>query len=388
MLNLDFTEEQNMLREMVRGLCTQYAGDEAIRELEDDPTGYSTEMWSQLSELGLLGLMLPEAHGGSGSGPLDGVVLYEELGRSLAPTPHLESCVMSAVALLEAGSTEQISSLVPGIASGETIVVPAWLEPNNSFGPRGVQMRAEANGDGFVLNGTKEAVRFGSAADSLIVLARTGDPDDAVDLFLVDPNAEGVSLDQRMSISSDARYRVDFANVAVSAADRIGESGSGWATWSKVMDQVMVFTAALANGGNEYALEITVQYSKDREQFDKPLGAFQALAHDMANAKTAVDGAKLLNYEAAWALGQELDPNTEPTQTETSKSVTQLAAMSKLFSCNSYRDTTAMAQQIFGGVGFTIEYEIQMYFRRAKALQVSFNDTRRCEDLIAAEVLD
>jgi alkylation response protein AidB-like acyl-CoA dehydrogenase len=388
MLNLEFTEEQEMLREMVRGLCTQYAGDDQIREVEDDPTGYSAELWGQLGELGLLGLMLPEEHGGAGSGPLDGVVLYEELGRSLAPTPHLESCVMSAGALLEAGSDEQVASLLPGIASGEAIVVPAWVEPNNSFGPRGVQMRAAAAGDSFVLNGTKEAVRFGSAADKLVVLARTGDADTDIDLFLVDPNSAGVTMEQRMSISSDARYRVDFDNVTVSASDRIGAAGSGWETWSKVMDQVMVLAAAFANGGNEYALEITVQYSKDREQFDKPLGAFQALAHDMANAKTAVDGAKLLNYEAAWALGQELDPNVEPSKSETSKSVTQLAAMSKLFSCNSYRDTTAMAQQIFGGVGFTLEYEIQLYFRRAKALQVSFNDTRRCEDLIAAAVLD
>ena len=142
-----------------------------------------------------------------------------------------------------------------------------------------------------------------------------------------------------------------------------------------VMNDAMILQAAYANGGNEHALDITVQYSKDREQFDKPLGAFQALSHDMADAKTALDGSKVLNYEAAWAhsLGRP---------------VTKLAAMSKLFACNSYRDTTAMAQQIFGGVGFTLEYEIQLYFRRAKQQQITWNDTRTCEDLIAAAVLD
>ncbi len=381
MLNLDFTEEQDMLREMVRGLCTKYADNEQIREIEDDPLGYSQDLWDQLAELGLLGLMLPEEYGGAGSSTLDGVVLYEELGRSIAPTPHLESCVMSAGAILAAGSDSQKSDYVTRIASGETILVPAWLEPDNSFGPRGVQMTAAASGDSFVLNGTKESVRFGSSAERLVVLARTGDAETDVDLFLVDPNASGVTMQQRMSISSDARYRVDFHDVSVSKADRIGAAGTGWATWSAVMDQVMVLSAANANGGSEYALEITVQYSKDREQFDKPLGAFQALAHDMANAKTAVDGSKLLNYEAAWSLGKAAGRDTE-------QPVTKLAAMSKIFACNTYRDTTAMAEQIFGGVGFTVEYEIQLYFRRAKALQGSYNDTRRCEDLVAAAVLD
>jgi alkylation response protein AidB-like acyl-CoA dehydrogenase len=178
-----------------------------------------------------------------------------------------------------------------------------------------------------------------------------------------------------MSISSDTQYRVELDRVRVTAADRLGAAGSGWATWSGVMADGMILAAAQAVGGADYALEITVQYSKDREQFDKPLGAFQALSHYLADAKTAVDGARLLVYEAAWAhsLGRPLD---------------RLAPMAKLFACNTYRDVTAMAQQIFGGVGFTLEYEIQMYFRRAKQLQISWNDTRRCEDLVAAAVLD
>ena len=178
-----------------------------------------------------------------------------------------------------------------------------------------------------------------------------------------------------MSISSDTQYRVDFDGVKVSAADRIGAAGTGWTTWQKVLDDVMILQAAYANGGCEHALDITVQYSKDREQFDKPLGAFQALSHYMADAKTALDGSKVLNYEAAWAHS-------------IGRPVTKLAAMSKLFACNTYRDTTAMAQQIFGGVGFTVEYEIQLYFRRAKALQLNWWNDRECEDRIAAAILD
>lgn len=375
MLNLDFTEEQDMLREMVRGVLGQYASGESIRAFEDDPVGYSPELWSQLAGLDLLGLLLPAEYGGSGMSMLEGVIVYEEIGRALAPSPHLVSCVASAGALVRAGSDAQREEWLARMVKGDVIITPAWLEPDNSFGPAGVQVRAEADGDGFVLSGTKFHVYFGSAAERLLVLARTGDGDDAVDLFLVDPKADGVTLSQRMSISSDTQYRVDFDGVKVTAADRVGGPGTGWATWSAVMDEVMILCAAQANGGCEHALDITVQYSKDREQFDKPLGAFQALSHYMADAKTVLDGAKVLTYEAAWAHSK-------------GHSLAQLAPMAKKFSCVSFRDTTAMAQQIFGGVGFTLEYEIQLYFRRAKQLQISWNDERRCDDLIATAILD
>jgi len=378
MLNLDFTAEQDMLREMVRGLCAQHSPQEEVRRLEDDPVGWSPGLWQQMAELGLVGLMLPEEHGGAGSSLLDGVVMYEELGASLAPTPHLESSVIAAGALLRAGSGAQRADWLPRIASGEAVVVPAWLEPGNTHGPRGVQLRAEPDGDGFVLSGTKVLVRFAGGADALLVLARTGDEPGAVDLFLVDRSVPGLTVDQRLTIASDAQFRVELDAVRVPEAARVGAAGSGWATWEEVMVDAMVLAAAAANGGAAHTLDITVEYAKQRHQFDKPLGAFQALAHDMANARTAIDGAKLLTYEAAWARGNE----------GAAGDATKLAAMAKLFACNTYRDTTAMAQQIFGGVGFTLDYEVQLYFRRAKALQLSFNDTRRCEDLIAAAVLD
>ena len=375
MLNLDLTEEQEMLREMVRGVCAQSASLEVVRAMEDDPVGYPTDLWAQLAELDLLGLLLPAEYGGSEMTMLEGVLVYEEFGRSLAPTPHFVSCVLSAGALVRAGSDAQRAEWLPRIAKGEAILTPAWLEPENGFSPRGVQVAATASGDGFVLSGTKMHVQFASSADRMVVLARTGPGDTDVDLFLVDPAASGVTLTQKMSISSDTQYRVDLDGVAVAASDRIGDAGTGWATWQQVMTEGMILSAALAIGGAEHALDIKVQYSKDREQFDKPLGAFQALAHNMADAKTAVDGGRILVYEAAWAhsMGRPLD---------------RLAPMSKLFACNTYRDVTAMAQQIFGGVGFTLEYEIQLYFRRAKQLQIMWNDTRRCEELIATAVLD
>ena len=374
MLNLDFSEEQDMLRDMVRGVCAQLSPLEKVREMEDDPDGVARELWEQLGELGVTGLMIPEEFGGSGMSLIEGVVVYEELGRSLAPVPHFVSCVLGAGAILAGGSDEQKSTLLPGLASGATIITPAWLEPENGFSPKGVQATATVEGDEVTLNGSKMHVYFARAADQLLVLARTGDAPTDVDLFLVPTDTPGVTLDQRMSISSDTQYRVELADVRVPVASRIGAAGSGWATWDKVMLEAVILASAQAMGGAEHALEITAQYSKDREQFDKALAEFQAISHDLADARTELDGGKILVYEAAWAQSRGDD-------------ISRLAPMAKLFSGRVYRDLTAMAQQIFGGVGFTLEYDIQLYFRRAKQLQLSWWDITTCEERVAESVL-
>jgi alkylation response protein AidB-like acyl-CoA dehydrogenase len=374
MLDLEFSEEQEMLRETVRGVCRTYASVEVVREMEDDPVGYPAELWKQLAQLDLIGLTLPEAYGGSGMTSLEACVVYEELGRSLAPTPHFVSAVMAGGVLAAAGSDAQKTEWLPRIASGESILTCAWLEPAGGYTAAGVQTTATPDGDGFVLSGTKWHVSFASSAERLVVLARTGDGD-AIDLFLVDPTAGGVSLDQQLTIASDTQYAVTLDGVRVDAGARIGDAGTGWATWNTVMLDGAILLAAQAIGGAQYALEITTQYAKDRHQFDKPLGAFQALAHYLADAKTVIDGGTILVREAAWARSLDRD-------------VSQLAPMAKLFACKAFRDVTAMAQQLFGGVGFTLEYEIQLYFRRAKQLQISWWDSRHLEELVAASVLD
>jgi len=252
---------------------------------------------------------------------------------------------------------------------------PAWFEPENSCAPAGVQVRAVADGGGFSISGTKRHVAFAAASSRLVVLARTGEAPDDVDLFLVDPTAAGVTLTQQHSIGSDAQFRVDLVDVHVGADDRIGEPGSGWRTWDAVLHDGCILLGAQAMGGAKYALDITVQYAKDRHQFDKPLGAFQALAHYLADAATTVDGGTTLVHEAAWARSS-------------GRPVDRLAPMAKLFACQTFRDVTAMAQQIFGGIGFSVEFDIQLYFRRAKQLQISWWDTRYLEELVAASVLD
>jgi alkylation response protein AidB-like acyl-CoA dehydrogenase len=374
-MELDFTPEQELLRDAVRGVCAKHATLDVVRQMEGDPVGYPEQLWAQMSETGLLGLTLPERWGGSGMSMLDAVVVYEELGRALAPSPHFVSSVMSGGVIASAGTVEQREGWLAPIAAGEVVVTPAWLEPGRGFGPVGVQLSATPDADGWRLSGTKRHVEYAGAADRLLVLARCGAGPDGVVLLLVDPRGDGVTLTAESTVASDSQCRVDLDAVYVPGGAVVGAPGAGWSAWEQVMGDGIVLLAAQAVGGARYALDITVQYAKDRFQFDKPLGAFQAIAHYLADALTRVDGAETLVWEAAWARS-------------TGRSTARLAPMAKLFACQTFRDVTAMAQQVFGGVGFTVDYDIQLYFRRAKQLQLSWWDARYLEEVVAAEVLD
>lgn len=377
MLNLEFSGEQEMLRTAVRDLLQDHCSPDVVRAMEDDPVGFPPKLWQLLGEMDIIGLLIPETWGGSGMSLLEGVVLYEEFGRALAPIPHFVSAVMAAGVLGSAGTGAQQNEWLPGLARGERIVTVAWLEPESGFGPGGVQLRATAKDGEYVLNGTKWHVPFAGAADAMIVLARSepGNGPEGISLFLVPSDAPGIRQHQQLTVASDTQYQITFDDVLVTQGMRIGQEGSGWQTWEMVMRDGIVLLAAQAIGGARKALDLTVQYAKDRHQFDKPLGSFQAIAHYLADAVTAVDGGEQLVHEAAWARAAG-----RPNQ--------QLAPMAKLYACQTFRDVTAMAQQVFGGIGFTLEFDIQLYFRRSKALQLSWWDTRYLEQLVAAAVLD
>ena len=188
-MDLDFSEEQEMLREMVRGVSGEYASLDVVREMEDDPTGYPAELWKQLSELGVLGLLVPEKYTGSGQSMLEAAIVYEEFGRALVPSPHFASCVMSAGVLQLTGSEDQKQEWLPKIVSGEAILAPAWIEPESGFGARGVQLQAKLEGDEYRLSGTKRHVPFASSATRFVVLVRTGDGEE--DGSLVRNNVKG-----------------------------------------------------------------------------------------------------------------------------------------------------------------------------------------------------
>jgi alkylation response protein AidB-like acyl-CoA dehydrogenase len=347
-----------------------------VRKLENDPIGYPPSLWTQFAEQGLLGLLIAESYGGSGMTMIDAAIVYEELGRALAPSPHFVAAVLAAGLIGRSANEELKADWLPRIATGDAIVSVASLEPNGSYAPSGISLSATSDGDGWVLSGTKQHVPYALAAGTLIVLARadSGSDGDGVIAVLVDTTAPGVTLTQQLTVASDAQFKVDLDNVKVSADAVVHAPGAAWPAWHDTMLDGLVLVAAQAAGGARAALELTVDYSRTREQFDKPLAAFQALSHYMADAATAVDGAQTLAWEAAWARSE-------------GRSIEKLAPMAKAFACQTYRKVTATGVQIFGGNGFTVEFDIQLFFRRAKSLQLNNWDERYLNELIADSVL-
>ncbi|MCF2528391.1 acyl-CoA dehydrogenase family protein [Yinghuangia soli] len=374
-MDLTFSEEQEVLRDTVRGLAARHADLSVVRAMEEDEKGYPAGFWAKLGESGLVGLTIPEKWGGSQMSMLDAVVVYDELGRALSPSPHFASSVMAGGVLTAAGTDEQRQEWLPKIADGSAVVTTAWVEPDRGYGPKGVALTAARDGDGWVLSGVKRHVPYANSADRILVLARTGTGAEDITLFLLDPTAAGVTLTAQRTVASDTQHRLDLDGVRVGPDAVVGNVDGGWPVWSEVLHDGIILLAALAVGGARRVLEITVDYAKTRQQFDKPLGAFQAIAHNLSDAVTAVDGAETLVWEAAWARDNGRD-------------VAKLAPMAKLFACKTYREVSDLAVHVHGGMGFTVECDVQLFFRRAKSLQLNWWDDRYLEELIAKQILD
>ena len=366
-MDLKWTDEQDALREAARDFCGKHASPDVVRSLEDDPAGYRDDTWRELAKMDLLGLTIPDAYGGVGQTALETVILYEEFGRALLPSPHLVSCVVGAGLLFAAGSEDQKQEWLPEIARGEKIVSVAWQEPERSATAAGIAMRA----DGGTLSGEKIMVPFASSADRLIVLARTGEAATDVGLFLVDPSAN-TTLRHTKNLASDASYLVTFEGAAV---EPIGDPTKGWAAFDDVMVDGLIALAAYASGGAEAAHAMAVTYAKERMQFGRPIGSFQAIAHPLAESITEIHGGRVLAHEAAWARAAGKDAST-------------LAAMAKLVCGESFKRVTKLGQQVFGGIGFTRDIDMQLYFRRAKQLELNWFDPRVLEERIAIAELD
>jgi alkylation response protein AidB-like acyl-CoA dehydrogenase len=358
-MDLAFTEEQEMLRRTVRELCAKQSSPDIVRALEKDERGYSPEFYAQLVRTDLLGLTIPEEYGGAGQTALENIVVYEELGRALAASPHLGSAVIGAGVLLAGGSDQQKKEWLPKIVSGEAILAPAWLEAGGSCGPDAVHATAKNDR----ITAEKVMVSFANSATRLIVTAKDGDK---IGLFFVEP--KDVSLTPVNTIALDAEFNATLDNAP---AERIGE----WDAWEGASADALIALAGYATGGAERALEMAIDYAKEREQFGRKIGSFQGIAHPLADMATEIQGGKVLAYEAAWARahGKPLGP---------------LAAMAKMYTADVFKRATKLGQQVFGGIGFTLEIDMQLYFRRAKQLELQWWEPRYLERVIAAAELD
>jgi alkylation response protein AidB-like acyl-CoA dehydrogenase len=359
-MNFGFTEEQEFLRSTAREFLANECPMTLVREIaENDPKGYRPDLWKQMAELGWLGLLVPEEYGGAGLGFVDLVVILEETGRALLPSPFLAN-LQGTLALLRAGTETQRKEILPRIAAGEEILSFAITEEAGTENPEELEARAEKSGSSYRLTGTKLFVPHAASADRLVVVARTAPGDGPLSLLLVDPKGEGVTVTPLESM--DLTSRIAEVRFDSAPAELLGEENAGGPAWEWVRDRTLVALSAEAVGGSEKVLEDSVQHAKDRIQFGKPIGVHQAIKHKCADMLIEVESSKSITYYAAWCIAQETDD------------APLAAAMAKAYTSDAYRHTSAENIQIHGGVGFTWEYDCHYFFKRAKAVEVTYGD--------------
>lgn len=376
-MDLGFTESQQMLKNSAREFLQRECPYTYVREMEVNDAGYTPEFWKKMAEMGWMGLALPEEYGGTGGSFLDLCVLVEEMGRALVPGPFFSDIVLGALTILDAGSGEQKQQHLPRIVSGGEIVTLALTEPSGRWDSEGVSdVRATRSGGGYTMRGTKLFVQNARVSDLMVVAARTRisqKPEQGVSLFLVPAQTRGVSQTPLKTIASDQQSEVVFSNVGLPESAVLGKVHQGWPVAERAIQRAAAAKCVEMVGGAQQVLEMTVEYAKQRVQFGRPIGTFQAIQHHCANMAVEVEGARWVAYQAAWALSERQDASTE-------------VATAKAWVSEAYRKVCALAHQSHGAIGFTKEHNLQLYTRRAKAGEVLYGAPQFHKERLAAAV--
>ena len=353
-MDLGLSEEQELLKNSAREFLEKECPEEHVRAMEEDEKGYSPALWKKMADLGWQGLMIPEQYGGAGFSFLDLCVLVEEFGRALVPGPFIPNQVAASI-LLIAGNDEQKSRCLPKVADGSAICTYAYTEPSGRWDREGIEMTATKSGSGVTLNGTKLFVPDANVADFILTAVKMGDGN--LGVCIVPRSAVQVTV--LKTIASDKQAEVVYNNVAVPEADviKLGPE-QGRAIRNRATSLECGYLVGLA----QRDFEISVNYAKERVQFGRPIGSFQAIQHKAADMVTDVDGMRFIMYKAAWATSEGEDSADMDT------------AMAKAWCSDASRRVVAHSQQIHGGIGFTKDYIIQLFFRRQKRAELFWGD--------------
>ena len=366
-MSLVLNEEQRFLQDTARSFFSENAPVEALRKLRDskDATGYSTQLWQAMAQMGWAGIILPEDYGGADFGFTGLGVVLEESGRTLAASPLFASAVLGASALLLAGNDAQKQALLPAIASGELTLALA-LEETHHHRPTHIATTAGETAKGYVINGKKCFVLDGHSADKLLVVARvSGDTNDTegLSLFLVDRSADGVSVERTFMADSRNAANIAFEDVHIDSADLLGENGKAWTFLEALLDRGRIAIAAEMMGYALECFERTVQYLKEREQFGALIGSFQALQHRAAHMQSEIELCRSVMLQALSAVD------------ETPEQLPLLASLAKARLNDLVTLTTNEAVQMHGGIGVTDALEIGFFLKRARVAIQILGDT-------------
>jgi len=373
---IDFTldDDQLLLQQSANEFFRRRYPSEYVRDLEAGDVGYAPEHWREMADLGWLGITIPTDYGGGGGGFLDLFPLYEEMGRFLVPSPHLDSVAVAADVLLAIGTDAQRTSLLPRIADGQLLVIPAVVEGEGSLEPEAIAGSASRRGGEFVVSATKLLVPFAHSADWFLVPVRIDDAA-GISLLLVDAHAEGVSCDAIPNIAGHALSVVRFDDVATSADNLVGAEGEGWAPLSNATLKAAVLQTATIIGAARAVLDMTNQYAKDRVQFGNPIGQYQAVQYLVSDILIDLHRADLLARQAAYRI-------------DAGKPFTREAAIAVAFGKQAAAHLHRQAHEVHAGIAFIDEHDLQLYSRRSKFWENHLGDARHYQELIADVMQD
>ncbi len=364
-MDFELDDEQAMLKTSAREFLAKECPKELVRDMMEDPTGYSPKLWKKMADLGWQALIFPEQYGGVDMNFLDLAVLLEEMGRALLPGPFVSTVLLAGQPILAAGTEEQKQQFLPAIADGKMIMTLALMEGNGGIEASDISAKAAAAGDGFTISGTKMFVPDAHVADYILCVARTkegADTEDGISLFLVDAKSDGITIEVLPTLTGQKLCEVVFDNVAVPKENVLGDVDGGWPIVKTILNQATIAECAWMSGGAQWVLDTSVAYAKERVQFGKQIGSFQAIQHKCANMAIDVEGAVNITYYAAWAISEN-DPESA-----------MAASLAKAWCSDIYTRTAAEGIQIHGGIGFTWEHDMHLYFKRAKSSEVTYGN--------------
>jgi len=372
---MDFalTEEQEATRDLAHQILTDRETHEHLKELEAGGEGFDRSTWAELAKAGLLGIALPEGAGGSGLGFVALCRLFEEIGRTVAPVPVLPTVVLGALPIAQFGSEAQKQQYLPGVVAGDTVLTAALVETGtDALHPTAT---ARPDGDGWRVDGVKTCVPAGLVAERVVVPASAGD-NGAIVVLIVDPSANGVTRERQDTTSGIPEARLELDGVQVAGSDVLGDADSGAAIVEWIVERATAAMCSIATGVCEQALKMTAEYTKTREQFERPIATFQAVGQRAADAYIDTEAIRLTALQAAWRLEEGLPAATE-------------VAVAKFWAADGGQRVVHAAQHLHGGIGVDRDYPLHRYFLWAKELELTLGGATpqllKLGEILAAE---
>ena len=377
-MNLDFTEDQKLIRKSAKDFLSKECPPDMTRELEDSQEGYSEDIWKKMGELGWMGLFIPEEYGGMMGEFMDIIVLMEEIGRNILPSPFFETIILGSMPILEFGTGDQKKEFLTKIATGDLKLALALTESSGDYYASDINAKAASEGDEYSINGTKLFVNYANVADYLIVPCRTSEGkepghEDGITVLLVNKKSPGIEVNAFTTTALDKQCEVVFKDVKVPKGNVLGAVDKGWDIVKWILERAAIARCAEMVGGCQAVLEMTNKYSKERIQYGRPIGDFQVIQHYLANMWMKTETSKYLTQKVAWMVGEGLLCAKEVSATK--------AWVSEAFKFVSERGV-----QIHGAIGVTREVDVGLYYRRAWAWDPMFGDPNYHREIVAKEI--